>query len=373
MAITYTQEPNAYAPSDNPLLYVFSSDQTGQANFSFKIETILDGAVVSEDRVFPERSNYAHWNASPIVLDLMNMPRITSALYTDMNTISTLQIRVTESYGDPIADGANLLSTQSLTFKAAVEDEQFETVDYDTDYRNTKWLTDVPNNEFTVMIGQDVICSMLSGTTEDYTINFYDVTGSILDTHVENDTVNLVQFNLNDTNLKAVYGGLDFDDVASFDIQVGTSEVLTFVYQKEICWYLSSMLWVNNYGTYDTYLVEHNNRERVNLDAMSWRKSYGQWDGTSYEYNRQSSGYKDFVKDKKRSGTLITDYMTTLTQNWLVTLYESPEHFLYDSTGLLFPFRVTNSSYELKQARFDELVDEKIEYQQSTTKRSIKL
>jgi hypothetical protein len=133
------------------------------------------------------------------------------------------------------------------------------------------------------------------------------------------------------------------------------------------------MLWVNNYGSYDTYLVEHNNRERVNLEAMSWRKPYGQWDGTSYEYNRQATGYKDFVKDKKRSGTLITDYMTTLTQNWLVTLYESPEHFLYDSTGLLFPFRVTNSSYELKQARFDELVDEKIEYQQSTTKRSIKL
>lgn len=373
MAITYNTIPQTYSPSDNPLLYVFESDQTGQANFSFKIETILDGTVVSEDRVFPERSNVAHWDASHIVKDLMNLPRVTGALITDMDTISTLQIRVTESYGDPIADGANLLSTITNTFKASVEQDQFESVDWFLDYANTKWFTDVPNLSNIVIKGQDVICAMLSDSAQDYTIRFYDSAGGLLDTYINNQNNALVQFNLNDANLAAVYGGIDFNDVASFTIQVGTSEVLSFTYLIEYCWGIHSMLWVNNYGTYDQYLAEHNNREKVTLEGMQYRKPYGQWNGTDFVYNQQNAGYRDFVKSKKRKGELITEYMTAEVQNWLVGIYESPQHFLYDPSGILFPFRVTNTSYELKQARFDELISEVITYEAGITKNSIKL
>jgi len=52
MAVTFHDIPQKYAPSDNPVTYRFSSNQTAGANFSFLVETYINGAVVATDKVF---------------------------------------------------------------------------------------------------------------------------------------------------------------------------------------------------------------------------------------------------------------------------------------------------------------------------------
>ncbi len=372
MAITFESEPNNYNPSGNPITYVFSSDQTGQANFSFKVETILNGSVVSEDRVFVEVSNRAHFDCSPVVINLLQKPRLTTDLETNMDTIYTLQLRVTELYGDPVAEEATLTSATQYTIAASLPNDDWKTFTFN--YLNNKWLTDVPNNTFKVIEGQDVIASILTNASQSFTINFYDSSEAILDTYVSPATFyRLRQLNLSDNNLLVIYGGSSFDDVASFDVQVGGSEVLTFIYVEQECYNIHSLVWLNKYGTFDQYPIEHNVTEKTSIESRSFKKKYGSWVGDNYLYDFNNAGDTDFEKTMTDNGSLVTNYMNDVTQNWFVSAYESPQAYLYDTNGLQYRLRITGSSYTKKKGRFDDLIMEELEYSKSMNRRSVKL
>ena len=64
MAVTIQQVPQLYTPSDSPIMWRFSSNQTGQANFSFLVEVYIDAVLDSRHIIFPEVGIYAHFDAS---------------------------------------------------------------------------------------------------------------------------------------------------------------------------------------------------------------------------------------------------------------------------------------------------------------------
>ena len=373
MAVTIQTSPNNYTPSDNPLSYTFSSTQTGQANFSFKVEIILNGATVSEDRVFVGSGTYGHYDASPIVKNLMQSPRVTTALNTSMDIISTLALKVTEIYGTtPIAVGT-VTSSDIFTFKASLAPKEWEDSDFVADYLNTKWLTDTPNNTFRVIRGQDALCAMLISTNKKIEFKFYDSSDILLDTYDITLNYRYWQVNASSSNLTAVYGGVDYNDVAYFTINIDTSELLTFIYVDEYCNDIHELVWLNKYGTYDQYPIEHNVSEESDIETRSFRKKYGAWNGTAFGYDSNSSGSIDFEKTITDKGSLVTNYMTDTVQNWFVSAYDSPEQYLYNPIGLLFRLNLTDRSYKNKQGRFDELIMEEMKYSRTMTRSTIKL
>ena len=374
MAITFESIPNDYSPSDNPLTYVFSSDETGQANFSFKVETILNGSVVSEDEVFIEVSDRSHFDCSPVITNLMQMPRLTEDLSTSMDTIYTIQLRVTELYGDPIAEEATATSTTLYTFKASLSPEEWEIKDFAVDYLDTKWLTDVPSNTFRVIRGQDVISSILTRIPQAITIVFYDVNDIVLDTYIgANEFNRLWQVNVSSGNLSVIYTGLDYNDVSYFTVQVGTSELLTFIYIDDYCHGINELVWLNKYGTFDQYPIEHNVTNKSEVEPRSYKKKYGGWSGDEYVYDSNSSGDVDFEKIIKDKGELVTNYMTDTIQNWFVSAYDSPQAYLYGVGGVEFRLRLTNTGYQKKDGRFDDLIMEEMSYVKTMNRRSVKL
>jgi len=373
MAIIFHNIPNDYSPSGNPLSYVFSSDQTGQANFSFKVETLLGGALVSEDQVFPQSSNRSQFDISPIVDNILPKPSITSSLHSALDIIDTISLRVTEVYGDPATDQAALASTETYCFKAELDPAEWEDKDFNVDYLGVKWMTDTPNNQFRVIKGQDVICGMLKDIPTGITITFYDVNGVLLDTYNDSAFYRYWQINASSDNLQAVYGGLDFNDVSYFEITLTGSETLRFTYVTDYCFDVHALVWLNKYGTFDQYPIEHNVTSETDIESRSYKTRYGQWNGTEFVYDHTSSGNKDFEKTMQDKGMLVTNYMTDTIQNWFVSSYDSVLYYLHNTTGLLFSLNITNRSYKEKQGRFDDLIMEEMNYEKTNNRNSIKL
>ena len=374
MAITFHSIPTDYSPSDNPLTYVWSSDQTGQQNFYYKVETILGVATVSEDIVYLEVSDRSHIDVSPIISKLLNLPRITSDLSTSLDIIDSVSIKVTEVYGDPPTDQATLTSSTSNVFKASLGAEQWEDTNFLTTYVDTKWLTDTPTNTFRVIRGQDAISAILTTFPQAIEILFYDSAGVLLDTYNGLNEFNAYwQINVSSDNMDFIYTGLDYDDVASFTVQVGSSELLTFIYVDDYCFGIHELVWLNKYGTFDQYPIEHNVTSNTDIESRSYRKKYGSWIDLRYSYDHNSSGNIDFEKRMTDKGSLVTNYMTDTIQNWFVTAYESPQCYLYDPTGLLFRTTLTDTNYRKKQGRFDELIMEEMKYEKTMTRKSVGL
>jgi hypothetical protein len=197
MAVTFHDIPASYSPSDNPLRYRFSSNQTGQPNFSYIVETLYDGNVVNTAKVFPEVGIYAHWDASNVVTYIAETPVLYQSLYIDNGLLKNVTIRVTENYGTPPTNQATATATISQTFKGRLSDEDWLDVDFVNDFQELKFLTNNPNRETIILRGVDSYISMLTDNGSlDLEMNFYDENNTLLHTYTTSQNYKIWQLNV---------------------------------------------------------------------------------------------------------------------------------------------------------------------------------
>jgi hypothetical protein len=131
MAITFNQIPQVLTPSDNDVMFVFTSNQSGQPNFEFKVEVLVNSVVVSQELIFPLSGGTAYFNVSDTIKSLYSNPLIPTdiSIFNDLliNTGATrsIQLKVTERYGTTIQDEATLTSSAVDVFKASLSDEDW--------------------------------------------------------------------------------------------------------------------------------------------------------------------------------------------------------------------------------------------------------
>lgn len=101
MAITITSTPQTYTPSDNDIIWEFTSTNTGQANFSFFVKVYIGLTLVGSHIVFPERSNKGKFNASETARLYCQRPTLPTAFSTNASNIAQVKIEIFERYGDP--------------------------------------------------------------------------------------------------------------------------------------------------------------------------------------------------------------------------------------------------------------------------------
>jgi hypothetical protein len=124
MAITYHQQPSTYSPSDNPLVFVFSSNQTSQPNFFFRVRTKYNGNVVSVDDVFPQVGTRAMFDASHVMKQLAIQPALKNQVFWSRN-LERLNIEVFEHYGNPPTEQSSEPSNTILIWKSSVSEYRF--------------------------------------------------------------------------------------------------------------------------------------------------------------------------------------------------------------------------------------------------------
>jgi hypothetical protein len=371
MAITYTQNPSFYTPSDNPILYGFTSDQTGQVNFSFKVETYINAILVSTDTVYPESGTRSHFDASNIAKYVVPSPITTNVLSTDANQINTVQVKVFEVYGTPAIDQGSLLSFTTLTFKSRLSNEDFTVTDFDGDYVGKLFLTNRPRTEnIQVLRLQDVYTSMIVNSSETLEINFYDSSNVLIETYNDTQNYKIWQLNLRSDLLDAVMIG-SIDDVAYYTVQIGTSEIVTYEFFDNYCFNPHSLVWMNEYGSFDTFVYSHNNELLGSTKTKSYKKQFGNWEGTLFNYDLKNSGQIDFFKEVIDQGVLSSDYIEDTIQNWLNEQYKSTFMLLYNLAGFAIAINITDSSFKEEQGRFEELIFSIVKYQKSNSNKSM--
>ena len=373
MAVTIHSTPKAISPSGNPLSYVFSSNQTAQANFSYIVETYVNSAKQREERIFPENGIYAHIDISETVDALIQAPAILPGISNASGTSQSIYIIVRENYGTVPINQASATSATTIAFKACVDNRRFETINFDTTYKAQKWLTNHPTNDVSILRSQNAICSMIVNSSKLLVVNLYNSAGSLISSY--NQTENRVIWQVNISNATLLAVGItqtNINNTAKITVQIGTSEIMTFRYLDNYCHSPKALLWTNEYGSFDTFIFEHFDIRTGNVSGNMFKKQFGEWSGNSFVFNTFNTGDIDYSKTKITNGSLVSDYMTETEHSWLIELYNSTFYVVFNIAGLAESVRVTKTQYEYLSERFEDLIMEQVDYTLSNSQKSIR-
>ena len=188
MAITINQQPKSFTPSDNPIVWTFSSNQTAQPNFVYVVKVYINDTLISNELVFPDNGIYGRYDASNHASNYCNLPTIGSAIVADAANYCKVRITIVERYGATPTDGASVVGTNRIAWKAKM---------FDTDFINWNptpytygsgalWLTNYPDYP-SVRLEDETVRLMLINNLNNITLTIYlyDANGD----EVNNDVI----------------------------------------------------------------------------------------------------------------------------------------------------------------------------------------
>lgn len=370
MPVTIHEQPNNYDISGNPLIWVFSSNQTGQSNFSFQIEVSINGVLKETHKIFPESGDRAHFNASDIAERNASIPSLEDTVnYDAKDYIEDLDVNITESYGTPPVnypdDGA---SSKRIVVKGKQRKRDF--ISYNSaDYifgNDKLWLTKFPRSEkrYINLDNDNKFSYFTNSQTITTQITLYDSSGGVIDqAFIPPSAQTEVSIsNINETVLLSDYGfgQADIDSTSYLTIKwydnfglLGDGELLT-LWIDDRCLASTSkhILFMNTLGGLEPYTFTKRSKEEAKITSKGIEKNFGYFDDSS-NWDFSLGGNVDFLKVIDNSLILQTDYIPEDEYNWLVKeLFSSPVVYLYEDGGLT-PIKVTNSKYQFKTSEND--------------------
>lgn len=370
MAVSISQFPADYTTSDNPLTFVFSSDQIAQANFSFIVETYYNLTLVSVDRIFPEVSGYAHIDVSPIVKNLFNKPTILNTLWGESGLYAEVKIKIIENYGTPAVNQAELTSSPIPVVKGCLSDRDWATYS-PTDYMvagvGAKFMTafnSLPSN-VEVYKQRDVpfvLQAIQQGNAASIIITINNTSVGIIDTYTDTDTFYVPQIVITDSILQSVCGfsAMDISAAEWITVSLDNATFRVDIYEPECDDDPSTLQWINQFGSWDSFIFRHNVERKGEVTERTYTKKFGVWDGTTYDYDLNNAGNIRVGTQQIDKLTIYTDWITQAEQNYLTTLYKSPRYFLYYD-GDTYNVRVTSNQFTFLKSRFEEEISEAVE------------
>jgi hypothetical protein len=365
MAVTIHTTPKQWSPSDNPLNFTFSSNMTGQANFSYVVETYYNTVKVAEDRVFPESGARAHYDCAPIISGLMPQPQIRTALWQDAAINGSVYVIVRESYGTPPALQASATSSTIKIFKAALSDDDWQIFDAPVAWQNLKFLTNYPRTQrLHVLRNQNVFLNQITDALKQLAISLYRADTTLIGTYTDTQNYPVAQVCINATNLQmtAGFSPAEILESAYFTVRIGTSEIFTVHWHVQECRAAHALQWLNEYGAFDSFIFAHNLERTGNVNALEFGRQFGAWNGTSFVYDAELSGTQRSKTNTERGGIVYTDWIEEAQQHWLTELYSGTVHRLVYSTGVQKGIKITSNQFTFKQQRFEELLSEAVAF-----------
>jgi hypothetical protein len=399
MAVSITQQPAYATPSDNPIIFAFKQTISGKFNMSFVIEVIVEGSVGTYE-VYPqdEDATYAYGkiDVSNIVapyIPTQNLKPINSLTIFDSDGYRFISVNVYEKYSTTI-NGAVAVnptpatSSQIGVFKGKLSRTEFLNWDY-TDYQKgltKQLLTDrsyrfygstVNLYEQTIKKEDSLTYTWIDNTTIDtpanYKVRYSYYNGATIIKQTDENFITLNQgllgsiyFNLNHhvslgylTNAEAT--SCTSVLIVLLDASNGTLSCLTWLYFDSTCFYNGATLrFMNKFGAYDNYLFTYNKRYSASVKSFEFERSQGSWSNGVYSLSKANTGRLSYLKQTTKKLQLISDWLDETTQNWLTQLYDSPAVYINEGEENESVI-ITNSSYQIKQDKHDELFNEIVE------------
>ena len=413
MSIAVTQLPAYATPSDNPIIFQFKQTLSGKYNISFVIGVYVSNSYIGTYEVYPEYIDatyaYGKYDVSNIVSPYIStqlLKTYSSSLTVFANGGSAdVYINVVEKYSTTpsgtITTGLTATSGTIGVFKAKLSRDEFLNWDY-TQYKKgltNKFLTDreytyysaVSCNLYTQTLKKEdsTSFSWIDNTPIDtpatYVVIYYYYNGTTLLTTatqaltaVNQSLIGSIYFNLDQhvslgyltsgqaTSCTSVWMLIN-DPV--YDELIAPINIIRF---DDTCFYNGATLrFMNKYGAYDNYLFTYNKRYSASVKSFEFERSQGSWSNGVYSLSKANTGRLSYLKQTTKKLQLISDWLDETTQNWLTQLYDSPAVYINEGEENESVI-ITNSSYQIKQDKHDELFNEIVEIE-FTPENSIRL
>ncbi len=410
MAVSITQQPAYATPSDNPIIFQFKQTISGKFNMSFVIEVIVEGSVGTYE-VYPQDEDatyvYGKYDVSNIVapyIPTQNLKPINSATIFDPDGYRFISVNVYEKYSTTIngvisVNPTPATSSQIGVFKGKLSRTEFLNFDYTkyqkgltkqllTDRSYMLYYSTINLYEQTIKKEDSLTYTWIDNTTIDTPANYkvrytYYNDATIIKQTDENFTTG------NQGLLGSIYFNLDqhvsLGYLTSGEAESCTSVIIGLLNSSNVniasittvkfdntCFYNGATLrFMNKYGAYDNYLFTYNKRYSASVKSFEFERSQGSWSNGVYSLSKANTGRLSYLKQTTKKLQLISDWLDETTQNWLTQLYDSPAVYINEGEENESVI-ITNSSYQIKQDKHDELFNEIVEIE-FTPENSIRL
>lgn len=387
MAISINQEPQYMSPVNNYLTFTFTSNQTGQANFSFYVEVFINSSFHSAHTIFPENTETGRIDVSGLLKTYVDSLIPTNSIEQDYTNATTeYAIIVYEKYGTPPITQASVTSTTLKIFNASLRYPEFITWDY-TQYDPSQvsgslFLTDFPRSEKhyvrydeNLYLGSFISIPIPAGTYSVY-IELYDIAGNMItsDSFFPTFSTDFILINVGPQIIVAntIITQNDFDQCYRYSVNIdygGASSTEGYIiYMDHDCTRYDPvrLTWLNKYGVWDSYTFKLLSQESTDITSSRYEGEPGQWQGDQYIYDLSKGMTRVYHKRAVDKLLINSDWMKESVQNWLVReLYESPVVYIQQSDASLELVNINNANYLLKQRRKDGLIQEQVQIEKS--------
>jgi hypothetical protein len=372
MAVTIHQTPKSFNPSDNPVVWTFSSDQTAQPNFVYVVQLYINDTLVANELAFPENNINARFDASGYASNACSIPTIGDDLIADAANYCEVRITVVERYGTPPADQANSAASNVVCWKAKMfDDDWIDWTPADYIYNGPGlWLTNYPetmkvrladeqirlmfiNNETSIVnfkvelfnTGGSIVSATVNFTATSYMLLICNVSPSVIISAMAITAENFAAADYYEVSANGVTG------LAVQRIDIDTDCVFS-TYKR--------LHFLTQFGAIESYSFGLIARKSGSITSYGYRKTFGQWDGSDFIWTKDQGRDIDYAKSIDRKMVCVSDWLSGALQNWIIyNLHGSP--LVYEESGdLMIRRRCTNKTIDEKIQENDQLFLEEV-------------
>ncbi len=389
MAITIHQSPDTFTPVYNPVVFVASSTNVGENNFSYVFDLYIGGVLQTRHRIPANPSNgYAKIDCSSILGSEVTHDLLLSTTGWAQNTNSFIkfQVKIGEEYD--VADVATLytnLATSSSMYAFNSVFDYFDFVDYEsTNYlleaSTDKFLTNAPDQYFIsgdkgylYLINNDPTTVTKARFKKYSAANVLlataDVTNSVFNTNTDNNR--FLRIGVGPENLETSISAGWTDNASHYTCQIfngstAISEIKTF-YMDEACKYTPVRLhFLNKLGGFDSFNFKLASKSDSAIERKTYKKLQGSYSGASFVYSKSDRSQSTVSTQLNDTTQINSDWLTEEENVWLKELVSSPV-VLQELNGELLPITIQETKYSDKKKENEKLFNLQLNFNYSHT------
>lgn len=397
MALTIANQPVVLSSANDDLVYTcLESSLYTQTNFKYICDIYVGGVRVAQLKAFPNPvSHYGVFNIGNVVRNYVNSNLtylLTSGIRVDKFTKHTIfvQCNFGYEYGATIVQYLNI-QTRTNYFSNTYNKRRTLTTlsnpimstkkDNFATNRPTKtsiYLTTTSNSPVLIPFYSGVV---YPSSPQNLVVRtrIVKIDGTIVSapniTSVNSATdYTMIEFNVSPQSLNSIWGTTYIDDsclyyynIIAIQDALGYFDVTgpSFYPYCESKYEVFTLVWLNQYGGYDSYQFSKKSKRTYNSDKKSFERvpymidssnglmSYVQRSGSSTSNVMVESS---IVYDSKFKETMSfnTDIIDELTYDWLSELIISPSVFVYLDSAFV-PLSIKETNYEFKKRVNDKV------------------
>lgn len=373
MAITIEQSPYTFLNlSGNPIMWVFSSTNTGQTNFEYYVELYINGVLDSTHTVYMEDGTKGKFDASLYAENNTTVSTLPSDITGgDAGNDCSVYLKVYERYGDPATTQAGSVQTTTTVYAVKAKkdmDDWNAFLSIDDDYTRPTgiplafdWLTE--DVQMTIRDGETKYLTAVNrttGTALNLSVYYYSDAGALLDTWVNAVTLNRVGiFAVVYSDIETAYAGAGtFADVKYIRVGLAgqsTDNWATYTIDRSCRLQTHAVHFLSQIGGVDSFTFDRLGVNNITVETKSFQTNRGGFDGSSYVWNGVNTSKGNYSTKTKKTMKLTSEWISEAKLAFLLdNLVRSPYILLETDAGLR---RIANtgSSFKYKQKPFDAL------------------